>query len=1004
MLNGTAAVGSPQGSGTIHLYSYSDDGLSHVTTLQPTSRPNAAAGSSLALAANPDGDMMLAIGAPGMDVELDAKPSTNGGIYIYGRMAGTAAWFLDFGDSNGNGSSWNPEGLGFDVEAAWLNETFNVAVGQPYTSYGGEVCIFEGTLKTETWTFVNGWGIQPEVGQLFGASLAYDNNILAVGGPGASQIYPAGSVHLLEPIFGSPEDVQFNSLDPRAFLDPEWGFGKEVGITTIDGIPYVAVGLPKYKSTSEQLGYTDGGAVDLYAKKTQGGGEGSPYALWEQQARVLTRNTHPPDTLGGSLSFGNGRLLFSSGLRSTPPEDQTSSLFASHDTQKKCYWLSAQGGRADNEWNWSLEPQAGDTVVFSLIESTVYFAELTSLEQASVEVMFDRPILSTGYGGSDDPVPMTLTSLSIASDADIRTAGVLIDGLYTFTDFVQVGGQLSNESGDLHIFGLSRVLTNNYTQKAGGQVRISVTESGWNPGDSSFISAETMDIQGSLTMNVEDSQINQLKVGDRINLLQSPAAPSEHDRFDLVVFPGLPNDLAFAIGYDDADRGPSPWTVYAEVVSLSGLLDFGDPNSVPVAGNPVAVDATDLTGDGADEICILFDGMPGSLVIFENDGAGGVSQQIIVQTCDTPTGITSGDFDADGNTDLAISCGGDIDSATDGSITVLYNENLDLLDGFENSYTHDITGSPTCLAAINWDDVTPEDLAVGIRLTSDGTDGMWQVLIASTLRNGEMTDGPASNSNGIPIDIGGKPEDEEAPKDADIRFVGTTGLGNVAVGKRNLRRGGASMNIDEYLVGSDLSGIVYGDLDNDGQKDITTISRSNGQLAVLFADPSGSTFLNPIYVHAGTAPSGLTGIDFDQDGNLDLATITNNDDGQRIVRILQNDGNLLFTIVETASGEQPLLIETGDVSGNGIAELITIDGSTMRSVGDGGMLTLRNIDGVTACQGDVNGDAVVDVLDLLDVIGNWGTCSACQEDIDGNGSVDVLDLLAVIAAWGDCIS
>ena len=59
-------------------------------------------------------------------------------------------------------------------------------------------------------------------------------------------------------------------------------------------------------------------------------------------------------------------------------------------------------------------------------------------------------------------------------------------------------------------------------------------------------------------------------------------------------------------------------------------------------------------------------------------------------------------------------------------------------------------------------------------------------------------------------------------------------------------------------------------------------------------------------------------------------------------------------------------------------------------------------DAPTSCVGDINLDGTVDVLDLLQVIGNWGPCTSCPADIDGNGVVDVIDLLEVIANWGPC--
>jgi hypothetical protein len=49
--------------------------------------------------------------------------------------------------------------------------------------------------------------------------------------------------------------------------------------------------------------------------------------------------------------------------------------------------------------------------------------------------------------------------------------------------------------------------------------------------------------------------------------------------------------------------------------------------------------------------------------------------------------------------------------------------------------------------------------------------------------------------------------------------------------------------------------------------------------------------------------------------------------------------------------------------------------------------------------GDVNGDGVTNIDDLLAIISAWGTCSGCPADIDGNGLVNIDDLLTVINNW-----
>ena len=50
--------------------------------------------------------------------------------------------------------------------------------------------------------------------------------------------------------------------------------------------------------------------------------------------------------------------------------------------------------------------------------------------------------------------------------------------------------------------------------------------------------------------------------------------------------------------------------------------------------------------------------------------------------------------------------------------------------------------------------------------------------------------------------------------------------------------------------------------------------------------------------------------------------------------------------------------------------------------------------------GDLNCDGVVDVRDLLVVLGEWGPCSICSGDLNVDGVADILDLLLVISNWG----
>ena len=71
-------------------------------------------------------------------------------------------------------------------------------------------------------------------------------------------------------------------------------------------------------------------------------------------------------------------------------------------------------------------------------------------------------------------------------------------------------------------------------------------------------------------------------------------------------------------------------------------------------------------------------------------------------------------------------------------------------------------------------------------------------------------------------------------------------------------------------------------------------------------------------------------------------------------------------------------------------------GSVVEAAVDGVMIRSIGCDEVF---GDITGDGVVDVLDLLQLLAAWGPCPGCDEDINGDDVVDVLDLLIVLGEW-----
>jgi hypothetical protein len=60
------------------------------------------------------------------------------------------------------------------------------------------------------------------------------------------------------------------------------------------------------------------------------------------------------------------------------------------------------------------------------------------------------------------------------------------------------------------------------------------------------------------------------------------------------------------------------------------------------------------------------------------------------------------------------------------------------------------------------------------------------------------------------------------------------------------------------------------------------------------------------------------------------------------------------------------------------------------------------------CSTDVNNDTVVNILDLMLLLENWGPCpepctTPCPADVIRSGHVDVFDLLDLLSTWCDCL-
>jgi hypothetical protein len=974
--------GSDGGNGDVYYGVYNDSGgWSALQTIYRDGSSVDTYGTSVAIELDGTGGGWIAVG----ESENMFNPNATGKVHLSG-VSNWYSWpYAIWTPNNLNAYDDNPFfGARLDIDDG------RVLIGAPYKAIqgpGGDAC-FQGAVYLYEEVIGMGWqntqfilnpaGPEEEgcgdlygtTGGSFGAAVALVGDIIAVGAPraSASESLPGSGLAFT---YSASDGSYLNVLLPMD-LQPGDSFGASVaasGNTIIVGAPgsdFSAVnggaawhfaadtGLPS--EALMLLAPSDGAALGSnVAIDVSGSGEyvellmvAAAHGQEMPNDRLGTVATFTSGAVANWIDNGSGSLQFdgnSDDLWSMPPEDALVLRFSR--------WLG------DAFELWLDEPTAGASI-------EVFVADVAFKDSSYTSFTVDGDFTVSG------PADMGITraEVSFLSSFDIWGA-------------TNIGS--AGEAGTLYVRGTSHIAAHDdFIMHGGASLMLQTSYDNGSP-----IINCTGGVSLGGTCTITDAPLAPF-VGDRIILLEADTVPADgDDRFDMVVLPALPEGMAFQLEYGEVGTlQNTTWQAALVIVDLADLIGFGNGGNYAVAGDPVDLELTDLNGDGADEICVLFGGSPGSLYIFENDGSGGITQQYIVDVGDGPMDLTSGDIDGSNGQDLIVA------NFLSSNLTMLFNDG-DFTDGF-NEVTYTLTTSPTCVAAINIDNDGLDDLVVGLDDDDADGNGYWQLYYgASSVLGGGLAGGGGSDAPGVPIVI--DPAEEEGQK--DFIFHGATNSKS-SNGTTTPGVTGALVLLN-ITVGSDVRGVTSGDFDGDGDIDIVLTDAGGDNLIMLLRNNASMTYASPLNVAIGTDPGKIISADLDGDGIKDLAALTTDGNGQRVVRVLQNNGNLAWTTIDTAGGDDPAIFGAGDVSGTGTQEIVTVSSATSFARSGVQLLERRPVAG--GCQGDADGNGTVDIEDLLDLIADWGCVGdACPGDFDGNGQVDIDDLLVLFSNWGPC--
>ena len=650
-------------------------------------------------------------------------------------------------------------------------------------------------------------------------------------------------------------------------------------------------------------------------------------------------------------------------------------------------WTSNEGGEFGDAANWIPQQPTSGTANISLPSSF----ELNASGVLPIDKLLigpSRPVL-TGSGVAFGSVGSGLLQVQGTRS---YTGSLTIAEPLSVTGRVSVGGEGSPGILKLSPDG-SLFVSENLEIARSGELQVILT----NEGDVPIQVQGTAILDGTLSGVLPSSA--QPAIGDSWTIMEIGVMDGD-SKFPVVVLPGLGVDRYLSVHYVEGIRGNA--TIVLTVESLADFFDWGDPSGDVVNGRAVDIVVADFGSaaggpDGYDDIALAIPGTPGRVLFLVSDGLGGISEQVSWTVCDNPVGLAAGDFDGDSRLDVAfVSTSLDI-------VQTLLNSGSNISEMVLSSGTPTASG-PVDAAVLQLGGDDEDDLVVAC--AGDGTVqvdgslfGELQIFEHATGFVGDFMELTSVAVNGKPGQV--KPGSVGSGKGG--RRVASTLLGLnelVVIGES----GGVWSEQQRISVGSEPYDLVMNDLDGDGFDDVLVGNSGSSTVSVLLGQGDGTLGEQQVF-EAGQSPQNLTLLDYDGDGDHDLAFRSYNDAEESVVTLLSNDtasgtGSIAWGedwIIQEGSAVS--LVASGYLNGNKTADLVTVLGP-MGLRGEQSPVRIRSAAVVAPCEGDVDGDQVVDVNDILLVVGGWGTPDG---DVNGDGDTTIDDLLLCISRFGPCM-
>ncbi len=411
--------------------------------------------------------------------------------------------------------------------------------------------------------------------------------------------------------------------------------------------------------------------------------------------------------------------------------------------------------------------------------------------------------------------------------------------------------------------------------------------------------------------------------------------------------------------------------------------DFAPMESYYTECNVISAQAVDLNNNGSLD---LVGSYKGCVSVMLNNGSGTFAEeQISFMDADM---IAAADLNNNGIVDLAIKSG---PYSSIGTISIALGNGDGSFQSPQVIYSHP---EGTYIVSLATGDMNSDGLMDIVAVLSVEGEGAQFIVLAADGRGGFLPaqSFPAGPSAGI-VKLG----DLSGNGFLDVVVANRLDLGSNTISVMLANIDGTYQQPQVYTVGQTPSDMVIADLNLNGMNDLVVANfccHENETLSILWNTGGGA--LNLVFeIPTGWGPSSIAVGDLNGNGWPDIA-----------VGYWFESVAAVHFATGTGSFGPPQYIGPDMVSQKESAIIADFDNNGKLDLavsGFGELAVFLNDPDPTPIPGDLNGDGVVDVSDLLILLSAWGACenpANCPADLNGDGTVDTSDLLLLLANWG----